>query len=190
MGTHAFPRNATSYAHLFADLLAKFDLCVPSTFAERQVGSRHTFQSTLSKVGHRRIDYVCLPTFWSAGVTASYTLSDFDNLQPERKDHWPVGVRLYATLIGTSKQDMVPRFSHRWLSTRDPQALSQAIQQVQQQDLPPWKADVHAHRQWFHNILHASMDGVPKRKETSTSPTLTTQYGPSPDTKPGCYALS
>ena len=95
-----------------------------------------------------------------------------------------MGVRLQANLAGTVKQDLVPRFNHRWLNTREPYALSQALEQIQQHGLPTWDLDVHAHRQWLHHTLHTSLDELPANKTKLISLIQMRRYERSQETNP------
>ena len=112
-------------------------MCLPSTFENHHIGDRHTHISTIPTLGKRRIDYVGIPTVWSSCVKSSRVAAEMDTYSSV-PDHLPVLVRIRGVHKGKHTTESTPRFSRQWLKTRDPEALRDALANLEKAEVPPW----------------------------------------------------
>ena len=169
---HQLSQRAPPFAHRLIDLFKEAGVCLPSTFEVHHIGDRHTHVSTIPTLGRRRIDYFGIPMAWSSCVRSSRVAMEMDTYSSV-PDHMPVLVRIRGVHKGSQSKDTTPRFTRRWIKSRDPEWLQVALEGLSDVPVPPWSTNVNTHRQYITEQVHLALDEVPKRKQVQNKPYAT-----------------
>eukprot|EP00435_Cladocopium_sp_Y103_P042425 s1518_g11.t1 len=161
VGSDAFPVSRST--GMFRDLLATFDLCLPSTFPCHQ-GSTTTWISPTGS-GEHTIDFVCVPRSLLSSCTLSTVVADFDVCNGDH-DHLLVALQMAWQATVLWRPDLpADRPIANALVTRE--NLSKPISDLQ---APAWSTDIATHYEVYNAHLHqclgrhcAKPRGAPKK---------------------------
>ena len=69
--------------------------------------------------------------------------------------------------------EKVPRLDKRWIHTRNPTELHQAVQYIETQEIPHWGMDQHQHRDELTKMIHEATRGKSTKKTKPMKPYVT-----------------
>ena len=137
VGDLVFPSRFPVSPHTW-EILARFDVWLPSTFA-----SCHTGPSDTCSSASARLDYVGIPAQWKVGPAGSRVLFDVD-LGQRSLDHMPVLVEVWLSQSGgTRVRKGVPLFDRAAMTPAEGQSRIRAI--CQGAPSLPWALDASSH---------------------------------------------
>ena len=151
LGGHGLELKASKSASHFLAYLRKFDLFLPSTYAEVHSGETVTWTNPAN--GSRaRCDYVALPISMKGSSLSTWTALTID-VGKSHADHEPLFLSLKVTSVRQSYKAPRFAFNRRALNKADPAELAKIF------DFPavPWERGVDEHAVMLSETIHSQL---------------------------------